>query len=128
VACDFHRGKQSGLFAQPTWQSSAVNAYLSSAKNLPTQYFNSSNRAFPDVSGLGHNYLVFDSGSHEPVDGTSASTPVVMHQIKCCFFFLSHPAFFLALVCCFGCSLEQSKIEPGLTGKKRNAFCLVRKF
>jgi subtilase family serine protease len=63
--------------AQPSWQRSAVQPYLAKAKLPSSQYFNASNRAFPDVSALGHEYLVFDQGSHENVDGTSASTPVL---------------------------------------------------
>jgi subtilase family serine protease len=63
--------------AQPSWQRSAVQSYLAKAKLPSSQYFNASNRAFPDVSALGHEYLVFDQGFHEAVDGTSASTPVL---------------------------------------------------
>lgn len=67
-------------FAMPAWQQTAVKAYLHAAGSTlpPRQYFNASNRAFPDVSALGHNYLIYDSsqGGATDVDGTSASTPV----------------------------------------------------
>lgn len=92
-------GGFSVLFPQPAWQKAAVQAYLaSSAQRPPAGAFNASNLAFPVISALGHNYLIRDSGSFEPVgkedfhpqfflcflnnlrafsDGTSASTPVI---------------------------------------------------
>ncbi|GAM20662.1 hypothetical protein SAMD00019534_038370 [Acytostelium subglobosum LB1] len=61
----------------PSWQSSAVEAYLNSGVPLPSaSIYNSSNRGFPDVSALGHNYGIYAYGGLENVDGTSASTPV----------------------------------------------------
>ncbi len=38
--------------------------------------FNATNRAFPDVAALGHNYLVYLQAQIVPVDGTSCSSPV----------------------------------------------------
>eukprot|EP00026_Physarum_polycephalum_P004329 Phypoly_transcript_04347.p1 GENE.Phypoly_transcript_04347~~Phypoly_transcript_04347.p1 ORF type:complete len:284 (+),score=60.27 Phypoly_transcript_04347:1275-2126(+) len=62
---------------QPSYQNAAVAAYFKSGVPLPPQTdFNASNRGFPDVSALGHNYLIALSGDFEQVDGTSASTPV----------------------------------------------------
>eukprot|EP01132_Coremiostelium_polycephalum_P003185 gene3185-3989_t len=62
----------------PSWQSSAVNGYLNSGVGLPpSQYFNSSNRGFPDISALGHNYYIFLGGAGMQVDGTSCSSPVI---------------------------------------------------
>ncbi len=46
--------------AMPAWQRTAVQTYLGKAKLPSSQYFNASNRGFPDVSALGHEYLVFD--------------------------------------------------------------------
>eukprot|EP01133_Synstelium_polycarpum_P015198 gene15198-17984_t len=61
----------------PTWQQSAVSAYLKSGVALPAAtFFNQSNRGFPDVTALGHNYAIIASGSVENVDGTSCSSPV----------------------------------------------------
>jgi len=61
---------------QPSWQSSQVQEYLKKAVLPPSSMFNSKNRAFPDVSALGHNYLVYLQGQIVPVDGTSCSSPV----------------------------------------------------
>jgi len=61
----------------PSWQQDVVQAYLKSGAAFPkTQYFNASNRAFPDVSALGHNYYIVAGGSGQNVDGTSCSSPV----------------------------------------------------
>ncbi|EFA82993.1 Physaropepsin [Heterostelium album PN500] len=61
----------------PEWQQAQVSAYLSSGVPLPaSQYFNSTNRGFPDVSALGHNYAIIASSQIEQVDGTSCSSPV----------------------------------------------------
>jgi tripeptidyl-peptidase-1 len=66
-------------FGRPAYQQEAVNTFLTSqAANLPSsQYYNASNRAYPDISAIAHNYLVIIAGQIVPIDGTSASTPVV---------------------------------------------------
>ncbi|KYQ90377.1 Physaropepsin [Tieghemostelium lacteum] len=60
----------------PSYQQTAVNAYLNSGVKLPTGKFNATNRGFPDVSALGHNYWIVASGAGQIVDGTSCSSPV----------------------------------------------------
>lgn len=63
---------------RPSWQDKEVSAYLSGASGLPpSQYFNASNRGFPDISALGHNYLIYLNGRWGIVDGTSCSSPVI---------------------------------------------------
>jgi len=42
----------------------------------PSQYYNSKDRGFPDIAGLGHNYIIRLGGAWEVVDGTSCSSPV----------------------------------------------------
>ena len=42
---------------------------------IPSQYYNRTNRAYPDIAACGRNFLVYISGSWDPVDGTSAATP-----------------------------------------------------
>jgi len=44
----------------PAYQRSAVNSYLASSSAMlpPANLFNASNRAYPDLSTTGHNYLV----------------------------------------------------------------------
>jgi len=70
-------GGFSNYVAQPTYQTAAVSAYLKSNVTFPpATSYNASNRGFPDVSALGHNYLIGISGAFEQVDGTSCSSPV----------------------------------------------------
>ena len=59
----------------PKWQSKIVKQYLNSGIPLPNK-FNSNGRGYPDVSVVGHNCAVFDSGEISDVDGTSCSSPV----------------------------------------------------
>eukprot|EP01132_Coremiostelium_polycephalum_P003184 gene3184-3988_t len=71
-------GGFSNYSPMPSWQSSVVNTYLKSGVVLPSSnFFNSSNRGFPDISALGHNYYVYYNGKGIKVDGTSCSSPVV---------------------------------------------------
>lgn len=84
VVCSHGTGSlitSGGMFStylpMPSWQKSAVQKYLSSGVTLPSSnYYNQSNRAFPDISALGNSYLVWGGFGDEPVAGTSASTPV----------------------------------------------------
>lgn len=62
----------------PSYQTEAVQSYLNSGVSLPpASYFNSSNRAYPDVSALGNNFAVYlnSYGGWTTVGGTSASSP-----------------------------------------------------
>jgi len=60
------------------WQVTAVSQFLAAATNLPPEgYYDPSHRAYPDVSALGHSYAVLAGDSYTPVDGTSASCPVM---------------------------------------------------
>lgn len=70
-------GGFSTLAPMPAWQTSAVQGFLSAGGILPPAGdFNSSNRAYPDVAALGHNYIIYASGQPVQVDGTSCSAPV----------------------------------------------------
>jgi tripeptidyl-peptidase-1 len=70
-------GGFSNYVTRPSWQSAAVNKYLSSGVQFPTSsQFASGNRAFPDVAAHGHAYLISIGQQLEQVDGTSASSPV----------------------------------------------------
>jgi len=68
--------------AEP-YQAQAVAHYLDSGVPLPTGFYNSTMRAYPDVSFGGHNWLISysrDSGETCPcawgaVDGTSCASP-----------------------------------------------------
>jgi tripeptidyl-peptidase-1 len=75
-------GGFSNISPRPSYQNTVVSAYLSSGVSLPDDsYYNKSNRGFPDVSALGHNYLISWNGGFQQVDGTSCSTPVLAGMI-----------------------------------------------
>lgn len=66
-------------YPRQPWQEKAVQDYFTFANanglltGVPT--YNANGRAFPDVAGIAHNYIVIIDGKIVPVDGTSASTP-----------------------------------------------------
>ncbi|KAM6144708.1 tripeptidyl-peptidase 1 [Phoenicopterus ruber ruber] len=72
-------GGFSNVFPMPDYQAAAVRHFLRSASKLPpSSYYNSSGRAYPDLSALSDNYWVVTNRIPVPwVSGTSASTPVV---------------------------------------------------
>lgn len=66
----FAGGGFSSYSSVPSWQADIVNNYLQSGVSLPNKkYFNASNRAYPDVSALGHNYIIQWGGTPIQVDG-----------------------------------------------------------
>eukprot|EP00947_MAST-08B_sp_MAST-8B-sp1_P003824 g3824.t1 len=73
-------------FSRPSWQSEAVDSYLTKSKRTlpPSNKYNATGRAYPDVAALGggkNPYCVSLQGALTQkmygVMGTSASTPVV---------------------------------------------------
>ncbi|GAM22413.1 hypothetical protein SAMD00019534_055880 [Acytostelium subglobosum LB1] len=76
-------GGFSNVFLRPSYQDKVVvdyvNTYLS---NIPATYYNNTGRSYPDIAALGHNYLVVLGGRVIPVDGTSASAPVIAAVIS----------------------------------------------
>lgn len=77
IGAGLSSGGFSHRWVRPSWQAAAVQDYLSTAANLPVAYrYNSSGRAFPDVSAQGTIYVVINNGQTLPsVAGTSASSP-----------------------------------------------------
>ncbi|EJT98953.1 subtilisin-like protein [Dacryopinax primogenitus] len=75
IAASFSGGGFSNYFPRQEWQDSAVEAYLSTLNGSYAGMYNSSGRAYPDVSAQGQNYVVYVSGQPGLVDGTSCSTP-----------------------------------------------------
>lgn len=81
VAVSFSGGGFSDYFPTPEWQKAAVASYLQSTPGLPkASFFNASGRAFPDVSALGTNFMVYgaDQFGQEgwmPIAGTSCASP-----------------------------------------------------
>lgn len=64
------------------WQQLAVQKYLSTCSTLPPAgYFNSTGRAYPDVSTYGSQFLVVLNGQVIRESGTSASAPVMAAMI-----------------------------------------------
>eukprot|EP00746_Dinoflagellata_sp_MGD_P147116 gnl/MRDRNA2_/MRDRNA2_79495_c0_seq1.p1 gnl/MRDRNA2_/MRDRNA2_79495_c0~~gnl/MRDRNA2_/MRDRNA2_79495_c0_seq1.p1 ORF type:complete len:609 (-),score=144.66 gnl/MRDRNA2_/MRDRNA2_79495_c0_seq1:288-2114(-) len=64
----------------PAYQKKAVSQYLNSGVELPPPtYYNNTHRAYPDVSAMGNNFLIYMQtfGGWSGVGGTSASTPTV---------------------------------------------------
>lgn len=71
-------GGFSNLFSQPSYQSDAVQGYLS--QHIPDDYqtlsgFNDSGRGIPDVSAFSTMYPTYVGGFVVPIGGTSAATP-----------------------------------------------------
>lgn len=78
VGVTFSGGGFSNYFSQPSYQTQAVKTFLSTSTDLPpASSFNSSGRAYPDISAFATNYQVVVHGITTSVGGTSASTPTV---------------------------------------------------
>ena len=75
TAAQFSAGGFSNIFLQPSYQSTAVQAYLSTLGTTNAGLFNASGRAYPDVSTQGLSFAVNIAGAFEAVSGTSASSP-----------------------------------------------------
>ncbi|KYQ89129.1 peptidase C53 family protein [Tieghemostelium lacteum] len=60
------------------YQTAFVEQYLTEYSTLlpPSNLFNSSGRAYPDVSTVGHNLYIINANQWMTVDGTSASAPI----------------------------------------------------
>jgi tripeptidyl-peptidase-1 len=68
-------GGFSNLFAQPSYQSTAVSAFLKKLGSTNAGLFDPAGRAYPDVSAQGQDFQVFVGGEVESVDGTSCASP-----------------------------------------------------
>ncbi|KAK6974930.1 family S53 protease-like protein [Favolaschia claudopus] len=76
-------GGFSSIFPAPSYQTSAISNFL---KTIPPSFpgsgkFNTTNRAFPDVSLQGVSFLINFRGEIEQALGTSASTPSVAGMV-----------------------------------------------
>ncbi|KAF5315080.1 hypothetical protein D9619_007609 [Psilocybe cf. subviscida] len=76
TAADFSSGGFSNFFGRPSYQASAVSSYLTALGSTNSGKFNTSGRAFPDVSAQGENVEIVVSGQGELVAGTSCSSPI----------------------------------------------------
>jgi len=69
-------GGFSNISRRFAYQEAAVSAYLKQTDKLPpTDYFNHTGRAYPDVSAVGHNGFILDGGNAVLIGGTSQSAP-----------------------------------------------------
>ncbi|KIY62913.1 family S53 protease [Cylindrobasidium torrendii FP15055 ss-10] len=76
-------GGFSNIFAQPSYQASAVSSYLDFLG--PTQYaglYNATGRGFPDIAAQAENIVIAYAGAFYLVAGTSAATPIVASAIS----------------------------------------------
>ncbi|KII88063.1 hypothetical protein PLICRDRAFT_30516 [Plicaturopsis crispa FD-325 SS-3] len=76
TAADFSSGGFSNYFGTPSYQASAVSAYLTAIGSTNSGKFNTSGRAFPDVSAQGENVEIVVGGETGTVAGTSCSSPI----------------------------------------------------
>jgi tripeptidyl-peptidase-1 len=81
TSASFSSGGFSNIFPRPAYQAPAVAAYLATLGSTNSGLFNSSGRAFPDISAQGKHVEIFNGGKPETVDGTSCSTPIVSSAI-----------------------------------------------
>ena len=68
-------GGFSNFFAIPEYQYDIVQAYLKSGEAPKTKHFNSSSRAYPDVSAFSTDFVIEYDGIPFPVSGTSCAAP-----------------------------------------------------
>ncbi|KAJ7491014.1 subtilisin-like protein [Mycena latifolia] len=69
-------GGFSNYFPQQIWQATAVNAYIASIGTEYAGRYNTTGRAFPDISASGENVWIVQDASTGLVDGTSCSSPI----------------------------------------------------
>ncbi|KAJ6500787.1 subtilisin-like protein [Mycena sanguinolenta] len=69
-------GGFSNYFPQQSWQASAVNAYIASIGTEYAGRYNTTGRAYPDVSASGENVLIVQGGRTGLVAGTSCASPI----------------------------------------------------
>jgi len=74
-------GGFSNVFAQPSWQADAVDAFLESDDLPASRYYNATGRGYPDVAALAGTqnayFISYKDGKFTGVGGTSAASPVV---------------------------------------------------
>lgn len=77
TAWELSGGGFSEYFARPAWQDAAVGGYLDRYGAQWEGLYNATGRGIPDVAALGRNYQIYNHGSVENADGTSAAAPVL---------------------------------------------------
>ena len=77
----FSGGGFSQYFSRPAWQDKAVEGYVTALNGKLDGYYNASMRALPDISTIGTRFLTLFASQVTPLDGTSASTPLLAAMI-----------------------------------------------
>ncbi|KAF2729636.1 tripeptidyl-peptidase-like protein [Polyplosphaeria fusca] len=72
----FSSGGFSDRWERPSYQDTAVSAYLEKLGSRWDGLYNGKGRGFPDVAAQGSSFRVIDKGAQISVGGTSASAPV----------------------------------------------------
>lgn len=75
IAIFFSGGGFSRFFAQPSYQTKAVEGFLKTIGNEFEGLFNKNGRAYPDISAQAFNFQIFIGGDLFNVAGTSCSCP-----------------------------------------------------
>ena len=75
-------GGFSNFFPTPDYQRKHVENYLDSGNSPDKIYFNSSGRAYPDLSAFATSCHTNLEGEYIPVDGTSCATPIVAGELN----------------------------------------------
>jgi tripeptidyl-peptidase I len=74
-AVSFSSGGFSDYFPRPSYQDTAVPAYLATIGDTFSGLYNAAGRGFPDVAAQGSGFQVVSQGQIISVGGTSASAP-----------------------------------------------------
>ncbi len=74
-------GGFSTYYAQPSWQTSAINGYFATGAS-PAAGYNPNGRGIPDMAMLGVYYQVMLAGSLVSLFGTSCSSPVTAAMVS----------------------------------------------
>ena len=75
LAASLYSGGFSNVFTAPSFQASAVSAYISSLGSTYQGLYNASGRGFPDVSTQGTHFAMLFDGGLITEEGTSCSSP-----------------------------------------------------
>ncbi|KAI0674156.1 subtilisin-like protein [Trametes maxima] len=70
-------GGFSNYYARPSYQDSAVSAYLNTLGSTNQGRFNASGRAFPDIAAKADDFRIFEVDQFFSIQGTSAASPTV---------------------------------------------------
>ncbi|KAF8868618.1 peptidase S8/S53 domain-containing protein [Mucidula mucida] len=82
IGADLSGGGFSNYFPSPSYQTSAVNSYLTELGSVYSGLYNTSGRGFPDVSAQGQNVIIVYRDELTGVDGTSCSSPIFASVIS----------------------------------------------